>query len=88
MRNEYGKKYYEATQWKTTFQFLAGITKLAEYPVVFLSNLLSKDEVTMYSWLYESQNLPLLTSVLGSDKSSGGSRGGKGGAHAPPFGSQ
>ena len=64
----YGKEYYEATQWKTTFQFLAGITKLAEYPVEFLSNLLSKDEVTMYSWLYESQNLPLLTSVLGSDK--------------------
>ena len=68
MRTEYGKGYYEATQWKTTFQFLAGITKLAEYPVEFLSNLLSKDEVTMYSWLYESQNLPLLTSVLGSDE--------------------
>ena len=64
----YGKEYYEATQWKTTFQFLAGITKLAEYPVKFLSNLLSKDQVTMYSWLYESQNLPLITSVLGSDK--------------------
>ena len=66
-RTEYGREYYEATQWKTTFQFLAGITKLAEYPVEFLSNLLSKDEVTMYSLLYESQNLPLLTSVLGSD---------------------
>ena len=66
MRTKYGREYYEATQWKTTFQFLAGITKLAEYPVEFLSNLLSKDEVTMYSWLYESQNLPLLTSVLGS----------------------
>ena len=65
---EYGKQYYGATQWKTTFQFLAGITKLAEYPVEFLSNLLSKDEVTMYRWLYESQNLPLLTSVLGSDE--------------------
>ena len=67
-RTVYGSKYYEATQWKTTFQFLAGITKLAEYPVEFLSNLLSKDKVTMYSWLYESQNLPLLTSVLGSDE--------------------
>ena len=65
-RTEYGREYYEAAQWKTTFQFLAGITKLAEYPVEFLSNLLSKDEVTMYSWLYESQNLQLLTSVLGS----------------------
>ena len=68
VRTEYGRDYYEATQWKTTFQFLSGITKLAEYPVEFLSNLLSKDEVTMYSWLYESQNLPLLTSVLGSDE--------------------
>ena len=65
---KYGREYYEATQWKTTFQFLAGITKLAEYPVEFLSNLLSKDEVTMYRWLYESHNLPLLTSVLGSDE--------------------
>ena len=62
VRTEYGK------EWKTTFQFLAGITKLAEYPVEFLSNQLSKDEVTMYRWLYESQNLPLLTSVLGSGK--------------------
>ena len=68
VRRTYGLEYYEATQWKTTFQFLAGITKLAEYPVEFLSNLLSKDKVTMYSWLYESQNLPLLTSVLGSDE--------------------
>ena len=68
VRTEYGIEYYEATQWKTTFQFLAGITKLAEYPVEFLSNLLSKDEVIMYRWLYESQNLPLLTSVLGSDE--------------------
>ena len=67
-RTEYGREYYEATQWKTTFQFLAGITKLAEYPVEFLSKLLSKDEVIMYSWLYESQNLPLLTSVLGCGK--------------------
>ena len=61
-------EYYEATQWKTTFQFLAGITKLAECPVEFLSNLLSKDKATMCRWLYESQNLPLLTSVLGSDE--------------------
>ena len=67
-RTEYGREYYEAIQWKTTFQFLAGITKLVDYPVEFLSNLLSKDEVTMYSCLYESQNLPLLTSVLGSGK--------------------
>ena len=66
VRTGYVREYYEATQWKTAFQFLAGITKLAEYPVEFLSNLLSKDEVTMYRWLYESQNLPLLTSVLGS----------------------
>ena len=63
---KYGRDYYEATQFKTTFQFLAGITKLAAYPVEFLSDLLSKYEATMYSWLYESQNLPLLTSVLGS----------------------
>ena len=66
VEREYGKDYYESTQFKTTFQFLAGITKLAAYPVEFLSDLLSKDEATMYSWLYESQNLPLLTSVLGS----------------------
>ena len=44
MVSSYGREYYEATQWKTTFQFLAGITKLDEYPVEFLSNLLSKDE--------------------------------------------
>ena len=66
VKAEFGKDCYEATQFKTTFQFLTGITKLADYPVEFLSNLLSKDEATMYSWLYESQNLPLLTSVLGS----------------------
>ena len=66
VKTKYGKDYYEATQFKTTFQFLAGITKLAAYPVEFLSDLLSKDAATMYSWLYESQNLPLLTSVLGS----------------------
>ena len=65
-KTKYGESYYETTQFKTTFQFLAGITKLVSYPVDFLSKLLSQDAVTMYSWLYESQNLPLLTSVLGS----------------------
>ena len=62
----FGRSYYEATQFKTTFQFLAGITKLVSLPVDFLSELLSRDAVTMYSWLYESQNLPVLRSVLGS----------------------
>ena len=57
---------YEATQFKTTFQFLAGITGLVTFPVDFLSNLLSQDAATICSWLYESQNLPVLTSVLGS----------------------
>ena len=66
VEDKYGWSHYETTQFKTTFQFLAGITKLESYPVDFLSNLLSQDAVTMYSWLYESQNLPLLTSVLGS----------------------
>ena len=61
----FGTRHYETTQFKVTFQFLAGITKLVSYPVDFLSKLLSQDEVTMYSWLYESQNLPLLT-LLGS----------------------
>ena len=46
---KYGRDYYEATQFKTTFQFLAGITKLAAYPVEFLSDLLSKDAATMYN---------------------------------------
>ena len=64
--DKYGRSYYEATQFKTTFQFLAGITKLVLLPVDFLSKLLSRDAVTMYSWLYESQNLPVLRSVLGS----------------------
>ena len=64
----FGRSYYEATQFKTTFQFLAGITKLVSLPVDFLSKLLSPDAVTMYSWLYESQNLPVLRSVLGSDE--------------------
>ena len=66
IETEYGYSYYEATQFKTTFQFLAGITKLVSLPVDFLSELVSRDEVTMYSWLYESQNLPVLRSVLGS----------------------
>ena len=66
VKTEYGRDNYEATQFNVTFQFLAGITKLAAYPVGFLSNLLDKDAATMISWLYESQSLPLLTSVLGS----------------------
>ena len=66
IETKYGYSYYEATQFKTTFQFLAGITKLVSLPVDFLSELLSRDKVTMYSWLYESQNLPVLRSVLGS----------------------
>ena len=65
---KYGRSYYEATQFKTTFQFLAGITKLEAFPVDFLSNLLSLEAATMYSWLYESQNLPVLRSVLGSSE--------------------
>ena len=68
IETEYGYSYYEATQFKTTFQFLAGITKLVSLPVDFLSKLLNRDAVTMYSWLYESQNLPVLRSVLGSGK--------------------
>ena len=66
IETKYGRSYYEATQFKSTFQFLAGITKLVSLPVDFLSKLLSRDAVTMYSWLYESQNLPVLRSVLGS----------------------
>ena len=66
VETEYGKSYYEATQYKTTFQFLAGITKLEPFPVDFLSDLLMKDGATMCRWLYESQNQSLLTSVLGS----------------------
>ena len=66
VKTEYGREYYEATQLKTTFQFLAGITKLGPFPVDFLSDLLEKDGATMYRWLYESQNQSLLTSVLGS----------------------
>ena len=63
---EYGGSYYEATQYKTTFQFLAGITMLEPFPVDFISDLLEKDAATVYRWLYESQNQSLLTSVLGS----------------------
>ena len=62
----FGRRYYEATQLKMTFQFLAGITKLEPFPVDFLSDLLKKDGAIMYRWLYESQNQSLLTSVLGS----------------------
>ena len=63
---KYGPSYYEAAQFKTIFQFLAGITKLESLPVDFLSDQLSQDEVTIYSWLYESQNLPVLRCSLGS----------------------
>ena len=66
VKTEYGREYYEATQLKTTFQFLAGITKLEPFPVDFLSNLLEKDGATMCRWLYESQNQSGLRSVLGS----------------------
>ena len=66
VETRYGMSYYEATQFKMTFQFLAGITKLELFPVNFLSDLLQKDVVIMYRWLYESQNQSLLTSVLGS----------------------
>ena len=66
MGTGYGSSYYEATQFKTTLQFLAGITKLEPFPVAYLSDLLEKDEAIMYRWLYESQNQSLLTSVLGS----------------------
>ena len=62
----YDGSYYEATQFKTTFKFLAGITKLEPFTVDFFSDLLEKDAATMYRWLYESQNQSLLTSVLGS----------------------
>ena len=62
----YGSSYYEATQFKTTYQFLAGITKLEPFPVAYLSDLLEKDAATTCRWLYESQNQSLLTSVLGS----------------------
>ena len=61
-------EYFESTQFKTTFQFLAGITKLVEFPVQFLSKLRDRDAATLYSWLYESQNLPVLRSVLGSSE--------------------
>ena len=66
VKTKYGREYYEATQLKTTFQFLAGINKLKPFSVDFLSDLLEKDGDTMYRWLYESQNQSLLTSVLGS----------------------
>ena len=66
VKTKYGREYYEATQLKTTFQFLAGITKLEPFPLDFLSDLLWKDGAIMCRWLYESQNQSLLTSVLGS----------------------
>ena len=66
VETDYDWSYYEDTQFITTFQFLAGITKLEPFSVAYLSDLLEKDAATMYRWLYESQNQPLLTSVLGS----------------------
>ena len=66
VEDKLGETYYETTQFKLTLQCLAGITELDAIPVDFLSKLLSRDAATVYSWLYESQNLPLLTSVLGS----------------------
>ena len=63
-----GRSYCETTHFKIAFQFLAGITKLKTFPIDYLSKLLRQDPATVYSWLYESQNLPLLTSVLGSGK--------------------
>ena len=66
VKTGYGTSYYEATQFKTTYQFLAGITKLEPFPVAYLSDLLQKDVATMCRWLYESQNQSLLTSVFGS----------------------
>ena len=66
VKTGYDSTYYEATQFKTTFQFLAGITKLEPFPVAYLSDLLEKDAAIMCRWLYESQNQSLLTSVLGS----------------------
>ena len=65
-KTKHSNGYYEAMQFKTTFQFLAGITGLAAFSVDFLSNQLSQDAATMYRWFYESQNLPVLTNVLGS----------------------
>ena len=66
VKTGYSRSYYEATQFKTTFKFLAGVTKLEPFPVDFLSDLLEKDAAIMYRWLYESQNQSLLTNVLGS----------------------
>ena len=66
METGYVMSYYEATQFKMIFQFLAGITKLEPFPVEFLLDILEKDAAIMYRWLYESQNQSLLTSVLGS----------------------
>ena len=65
---EYGSSYYEATQFKMVFKFLAGITKFALYPIDVLSSMLSHDAPTICSWLFESQNIPLLSNVLGSSE--------------------
>ena len=66
VKTGYGRSDYEATQFKLTFQFLAGITKLEPFPVAYLSDLLEKDAAIMCRWLYESQNQSLLKNVLGS----------------------
>ena len=47
-KTRYGKSYYEATQFKMTFQYLAGITKLELFSTDFLSDLLRKDAAIMY----------------------------------------
>ena len=69
VKARFGGKYYEMTQWNTTFQFLAGITKLEPFQVPLLSDLLWLDQTNMHKWLYESQNQPLLISVQGSGDS-------------------
>ena len=68
VRTKWGGTCYDVMQMKTIFQFLAGITQLKSFPVRFLLKLLSKDAATVYSWLYESQNLPLLIGILDSDE--------------------
>ena len=66
LKSKYGSSHGKATQFKMVFRFLAGITKLVSYPEIFLSKLLRRNTVTMYNWLFESQNKQLLTS--GSSK--------------------
>ena len=66
LNTKYGSSHCKTTQFKMVFLFLAGITKLVSYPEIFLSKLLRRNTVSMYNWLYESQNNHLLTS--GSSK--------------------